>query len=382
MVSLGGIAEIVSGATPASQTSDYWGGDVPWVTPADLSNLRDAYIASTPRNLTQSGLASCAAKLLPAGSVLLSSRAPIGHVAINSVPMATNQGFKSFVPRREKVDAKYLYHWILASRELLQSLGNGATFKELSRSTVERIEIPLPPLDEQRRIAAILDQADGIRSKQREVLGILQTLDKSVFLEMFGDPVRNERDHRTISLDELGKLERGVSRHRPRNDPRLLDGPYPLIQTGDVAASGGQITKFRATYSELGLKQSRLWPPGTLCITIAANIAKTGILTFEACFPDSVVGFTGRQETVKFVQVWLSFLQSALESSAPQSAQKNINLQVLRGLRIIDVGSESRRMFAERVTHLNDQIQNAEALIAGADHLFASLQSRAFRGEL
>src|SRR5262249_8289055 len=154
------------------------------------------------------------------------------------------------------------------------------------------LAIPLPPLDEQRRIAAILDHADALRAKRRRALACLDTLTQSVFVDMFGNPVRNERGWPTRKLVELGTLDRGVSKHRPRNDPALLGGPYPLIQTGDVANSGGYITGFVATYSELGLAQSRLWPAGTLCITIAANIAKTGVLTFDACFPDSVVGFT------------------------------------------------------------------------------------------
>src|ERR1035438_8892162 len=92
-------------------------------------------------------------------------------------------------------------------------------------------------------------------------------------------------------LIELGELSRGRSRHRPRHAPHLYGGPYPFIQTGDVKASGGRISSYQQTYSEAGLAQSRMWPAGTLCITIAANIAETGILAFPACFPDSIVGF-------------------------------------------------------------------------------------------
>src|SRR4051794_20551743 len=105
------IAQIVSGATPKTGVAEYWGGHVQWATPADLSRLAGPYIHETPRTLTDAGVKSCATTILPAGSVLLSSRAPIGHVAINSVPMATNQGFKSLVPG-SNVDAKYLYHWL------------------------------------------------------------------------------------------------------------------------------------------------------------------------------------------------------------------------------------------------------------------------------
>jgi predicted GIY-YIG superfamily endonuclease len=109
---LGDCCEIVSGSTPSTNVESFWNGNICWVTPKDLSHLNGAYISDTPRKLTQSGLDSCGASILPSNSVLFSSRAPIGHVAINSVPMATNQGFKSFVPKDNRVNAKFLYHWL------------------------------------------------------------------------------------------------------------------------------------------------------------------------------------------------------------------------------------------------------------------------------
>ena len=119
-----------------------------------------------------------------------------------------------------------------------------------------------------------------------ESLALLDSLTASIFLHIFGDPVTNSMGWDSTVLGLLGTLDRGMSRHRPRNAPELLGGPYPLVQTGDVANSGGYITRYSSTYSEIGLRQSRMWPAGTLCITIAANIAKTGLLTFEACFPE------------------------------------------------------------------------------------------------
>jgi type I restriction enzyme S subunit len=134
------------------------------------------------------------------------------------------------------------------------------------------------------------------------------------------------------SLPQLGELNRGKSKHRPRNDKKLFNGPYPFIQTGDIRKSEGIITKYSQTYSEVGLKQSRLWPVGTLCITIAANIAETGILNFAACFPDSVVGFfvKDRSTTARFVEYFIRTAREKLEQFAPATAQKNINLEVLK----------------------------------------------------
>lgn len=202
---LGDICEIVSGATPKTAVKAYWDGDIRWATPADLSDLAGPYLDDTPRKITAAGLASCSAKVLPPNSVLLSSRAPIGHVAINSAPMATNQGFKSLVPKEGLADAKFLYHWLKHNKAKIQALGNGATFKEVSKATVAEIGIDLPPLDEQRRIAAILDKADALRHKRKRAIALLDSLTQSIFLEMFGDPALNEHRYPIKTLGEVSE---------------------------------------------------------------------------------------------------------------------------------------------------------------------------------
>jgi type I restriction enzyme S subunit len=245
------------------------------------------------------------------------------------------------------------------------------------------LELPLPPLAEQRHIAEVLDRADAMRAKRRATLAQLDSLTQSIFLDMFGDPVANRKSWPLRKLGQVGSLDRGVSKHRPRNAPELLGGRHPLVQTGEVANCDAYIRSYSATYSDAGLRQSKLWPAGTLCITIAANIAKTGILTFDACFPDSVVGFTANDPaTVQFVRVWLSFLQKTLEESAPESAQKNINLAILRDLNIPLPPPTLQQTFAHRITAVETLKATHRAALTELDALFASLQHRAFRGEL
>jgi len=259
----------------------------------------------------------------------------------------------------------------------------GATISHFTGQDLARYEFALPSLDEQRRIAAILDQADDLRRKRREALERLQGLKPSVFLDIFGDPVTNRRGWPRSRLDAAGTLDRGVSKHRPRNDPVLLGGAYPLIQTGNIANCDGYVRTYTATYSDVGLKQSRLWPAGTLCITIAANIGNTGILTFDACFPDSVVGFTPNDQVVtEFVQQWFGFIQPALEKDAPQFAQKNINLAILRDLILPVPPISLQRDFAAIVAEIDALKVSHRTHLAKLDALFASLQHRAFRGEL
>lgn len=259
----------------------------------------------------------------------------------------------------------------------------GATIPHVSGKHLKSMKIPLPPLQEQKRIAAILDQADALRGKRRAAITKLNELLQSVFLDMFGDPVTNPKGWDTTTLSSIGSLDRGVSKHRPRNAPELLEGKYPLVQTGDVANSGGYIRKYSSTYSEIGLRQSKMWPKGTLCITIAANIANTGILTFDSCFPDSVVGFIpNKRSTTEFVQCMLGFVRQILDARATQVAQKNINLAILRALEIPVPPIGLQRRFSLIAVEIEAQKQQMIEHAQRQTTFFSSLQQRAFRGEL
>jgi len=248
---------------------------------------------------------------------------------------------------------------------------------------VKRYTIPLPPLAEQERIAAILDQADAVRQKRQQALALTDEFLQATFLDMFGDPVTNPKGWDVVPLGELGTLDRGVSKHRPRNEPSLLGGPHPLIQTGEVANSEGYIKTYVSTYSDLGLKQSKIWPAGTLCITIAANIANTAILTFDACFPDSIVGFQSKEAgRVTYVQGLFWFFKEILEQSAPQSAQKNINLKILREFPVPAPPLDLQQRFAQIVEATERKQARQRADLVALDTLFNALVQRAFRGDL
>ncbi len=159
-------------------------------------------------------------------------------------------------------------------------------------------------------------------------------------------------------ISTLGEFDRGKSKHRPRDAKHLYGGPYPFIQTGDVTNADGRITSFRQTYSEAGLAQSRLWPAGTLAITIAANIAETALLTFPACFPDSVVGFTAHPQKadIRFVEYLFQAMRKQVKSHAYGSAQENINLEVLRKLEFPIPSLDMQTRIADFLSLLDDRI--------------------------
>lgn len=191
-----------------------------------------------------------------------------------------------------------------------------------------------------------------------------------------------------IYLAYLGELGRGKSKHRPRNDPRLFGGPYPFIQTGEVKSANRVIRKYSNTYSELGLQQSKIWPRGTLCITIAANIAETAFLGFDGCFPDSVVGFSAIKNLVdpEYVDFFIQGARVRIEAYAPATAQKNINLETLENLVVPLCCRDEQRVLLqildERFSVIDQLEQTITISLQQAEALRQSILKKAFSGWL
>ena len=164
------ISEIKSGATPKSKKKEYWNGKICWATPRELNKLDDIFINTTLRKITSKALKSCSASLLPINSILFSSRAPIGHIAINTVPMTTNQGFKSFIVDKNIVEPIYLYYWLNHNRKFLQDMGVGATFKELSKNLISSIKIDLPDLSKQHIFVKKINSLYKIKIDKKNII--------------------------------------------------------------------------------------------------------------------------------------------------------------------------------------------------------------------
>ncbi len=190
-VAIGEVADVVGGGTPSTKQPDNFDGDIPWLTPKDLSGPHDRYIGRGERNLSQQGIGSSSAKLLPTGSVLLSTLAPIGYVALAKNPIATNQGFRSLVVRDGALP-EYLYYWLKLNTEELERHASGSTLRELSGSSLKDIRLRLPPLDEQRAIARVLGALDDKIELNRRMSATLEAMARALFKSWFVDfePVR------------------------------------------------------------------------------------------------------------------------------------------------------------------------------------------------
>ena len=395
VVRLDECSQIVSGATPSTSVREYWDGDIPWVTPKDLSELTTATISDTPRKLTAAGLAASSASLLPPGSVLFSSRAPIGHVAINTVAMATNQGFKSFVPNPDRIHAPYLYWWLQANRTYLQGLGNGATFKEVSKAVVSRIEIPVPPISEQRRIAAILDQADALRVKRRATLEHIDRLRRSIFDEMFGrgpiSPVtvsRQALDHREgwpwETLTDVARLATG---HTPdREVPSYWDGDIPWISLTEIRGLDGIVadsTELHVSQNGIDHSSSVLLPAGTVCFSRTASIGFVTVMGRPmATSQDFVNWVCGDSLRPLYLMHALLRSRKQLRDLSTGSTHKTIYMRVAEQFRVLVPPVALQDEFVSRIEALTSFQLRLTNSATTTDCLFASLQYRAFRGEL
>ena len=213
-VKLGEVCKVVSGTTPKSSCPEYWNGTLNWVTPAELKDDSDI-VYETERKITLRAVQDTGLKPFPIGTVLLSSRAPIGKVAISGTEMYCNQGFKNLVCSGS-IYNRYLYHFLKDKTEYLNALGRGATFKEISKDIVENIEIPLPPLGTQRHIAAVLDKVSALIAKRRQQLDKLDELVKSRFMEMFGDPQSNPHGYQYAKLSDIATYFNGLT-YKPEN---------------------------------------------------------------------------------------------------------------------------------------------------------------------
>ena len=224
MVRLGDVCEVVSGSTPKSNIPEYWDGEIKWITPAELSD--DSYVIyDSVRHITDLGVQKTGLKSFPAGTVILSSRAPIGKTAIAGCEMYCNQGFKNLICS-EVIDNRYLYHYLSAKTEYLNSLGRGATFKEISKSIVENIEIPLPPLEKQRRLADQFEQINQLIFLRKTQISKLDQLVKSRFIELF-----DNRESPIKTVEELCSAIVDCPHTTPKYEGELKN---PTIRTSEI----------------------------------------------------------------------------------------------------------------------------------------------------
>lgn len=300
---------IISGATPKTDNMAYWDGEITWITPADY-NTEDKIISSGKRNITLAGLNSCGTSIVPEGSIIFSKRAPIGLVAINVVPLCTNQGCISCIPK-PSVNTKYFYYLMSVLTEWFELFGSGTTFKELSTNNFANFILSQPPFSEQQSIATYLDQKcgeiDELITLQEKMITKLQSYKQSVITEAVTKGLNKNVPLKDSGIEWIGEIpehwgsrriktfslvKRGAS-PRPIDDPKYFDenGEFAWVRIADVSASGKYLECTTQKLSKLGSSLSVKRYPGDIFISIAGTVGKPIITNIKCCIHDGFVYF-------------------------------------------------------------------------------------------
>jgi type I restriction enzyme S subunit len=391
-VKLGEACKVVGGSTPDTSTSDYWDGEIVWVTPTDLGKLSDMIISATDRRITPAGLQSCGTEMLPIGTVVMSSRAPIGHLAIAEVSLCTNQGCKSFVPGTG-VDSVFLYWSLKLAVPAIQSLGSGATFTEVSKSVLQQFAIPLPPLNEQKRIANTLREqmvsVEKARAAAEASLEAVKGLPSAFLRQVFPQPGKIlSNGWKCAKLGDVVDVRDGT-----HDTPAYVDDGIPLISSKNLRPSGldfdGALLISENDYNQI--KKRSGVDKGDILFAMIGTIGNPVIVDVERPFSIKNVAlfkFNDSPILNKYLYYLLSsqIILHQLAHDTQGGIQKFVTLSALRNLQIYYPHLFEQQQLVDSLQVKMDAAEKARA--AAEDELKtinaipAVLLRRAFSGEI
>lgn len=354
------VGEVIGGTTPSTNNPDFWGGNLCWISPAELHG--EHYLYDSVKKITQKAVDAKSLKELPIGSVILSSRAPIGKLAINKVPMYCNQGFKCVVCGSELYN-EYLYWWLYGKKDYLNSLGTGATFPEISKTVVENIVIPVAPIEEQRSIVTRLDAAfshiDALKANAEKQLNEARKLFQAELTECM-KPKEGWEEKR------IGDVFQTYAGGTPLKSGKgyYEGGTIPWIRSGEVCQM--YIRECEMYITEEGLKNSsaKYYPIDTVLVAMyGATAAQVGILKFEATSNQAVCGILPHKDFMpEYIYYWFTNIQEDLAAQAQGGAQPNLSQVKIKKVTISYPSLAEQRSIASHLDSLSSNIRKLEEL--------------------
>lgn len=389
LTTLGEACAVVGGATPDSKEPGMWGGDISWVTPADLSGHQGMYVSGGARTLSKRGFDTSSTKMLPPGSVLFSSRAPIGHVAITIEPVCTNQGFKSLIPHAD-VSSEYLYWYMKWATPTIRAMASGTTFAEVSGKVVKSVPLLLPPLAEQQRIAthvtARLGALDSASADLRRLRRMVRALRLSIARGFLPTP-----SDVTARIGDLATVGSGAT--PLRSDPTFwAQGDIPWLTSGDLNAR--RISSARQFITERAVTHTavRFWQPGTLLIAMYGEGQTRGrcsLLTFPATTNQACAGIFPNDNapiSVAFLQGYFEAAYHRNRKLAAGGVQPNLNLGLLKDMMVPvrPAAAQTRAVadYEEAMEQLTAATAALDVLNAKTTALHLSILNSAMTGQL
>lgn len=391
---IGDVCDVVNGGTPKTGVKDYWDGEHQWITPAEMGKRVTPYIGQTERAISDAGMQSSSARLLPEQSVILSSRAPIGHLVINTVPMATNQGCKGLVPRNG-IDTKYLYYYLASIVPLLNDLGTGATFKELSGGKLKEVPVPIAPHPEQHRIVAILDEAfDGIATAKANTEKNIQNA-RALF-ESHLQSVFTERGEGWVeaALGEVCGFENGDRGKNYPNRNEYVESGVPWINTGHIQPDGTlseSNMNFITEEKFKSLRSGKIQAGDLVYCLRGATLGKTALvepLTVGAVASSLVILRPRNMLDSRFLYHYLSspIVRESIKTYENGAAQPNLGAKNVAKFKINLPSVAAQKEIVSKLDELRSETQRLESLyqqkLTALDDLKKSLLHQAFSGQL
>ena len=378
---LGEICEIVSGSTPKTGIAEYWDGNLKWITPAEIDD--ESYIITdSARKLTELGVKKTGLSSFPSGTVILSSRAPIGKVAIAGCEMYCNQGFKNLICS-DRINNRYLYWFLKGNTAYLNSLGRGATFKEISKKIVSDIEIDVPEISQQLAAVDALERVSEIIRLRKNQLQKLDELIKARFIELFGDPISNPHGFEKVDLSELADIKIGPFGSLLHKED-YIEGGYALLNPSHIIdgkiAPDSKLTVSREKYEELSAYHLKA---GDVVMGRRGEMGRCAVVPCDGylCGTGSLLIRTKGDVTADYIQKIISFpsFKKAIEDMAVGQTMPNLNVPIVSRFQIIKPPIEVQHSYYAFVEQTDKSKVAVQKALDEAQLLFDSLMQKYFQ---
>lgn len=381
-VKLGDVCKFLNGGTPSKEISKYFDGHIPWITGADIIS---PIVTNARSFITDEAIQSSATNLVQKDTVLLVTRTSVGKVAVTGLALCFSQDITAIIPHQKELNSKFLVRFLESKTSYFKQYQRGATIQGITRDVVANLQIPLPPLAEQKRIAEVLDKADALREKRRLALNKLDSLTQSIFLEMFGDPVKNPKGWERVILNEISNKITDGEHQTPK---RISEG-IKLLSARNV--KNGFIDLSQVDYISIDEYEriiKRCNPEkNDILISCSGTIGRVTTVQIDEKFTlVRSVALVKPKDNVnaKFLENYLrtDYMKAFMIKRANASSQANLFIGQIKELPILLPPLELQNKFAEIVKKIEALKAEKEKSLEQIENLFQSLQQRAFKGEL
>ncbi|HFC9432405.1 TPA: restriction endonuclease subunit S [Vibrio cholerae] len=385
-VALSTLVDIKGGGTPSKANPEYWNGSIPW---ASVKDFKSSDLNGASDYITQEGIDNSATSLIPRGNLIVPTRMALGKIAINSVDIAINQDLKALIIKDESVvDTEYLFRCIQSKSEEIVRQGKGATVKGITVDVLKNLQIPLPPLETQKQIAAVLEKADQLRKDCQQMEQELNSLAQSVFIDMFGDPVTNPKGWEIVTIgDLLLSANYGTSEKASTEKKK-----YPVLRMNNITYEGNwDFSSLKYMDMSEDDEDKYLVESGDILFNRTNSkelVGKTAV--YREATPMAYAGYLVRARCNELAhpEYISSFMNSRFTKKTLQSMCKsivgmaNINAKEFQKISVAKPPIELQQEFARRVEAIRAEVEATKQQGYEYDHLFNSLMQKAFKGEL